>query len=83
MLHTLPASYQASADPRYESMISSEAVECEKVNWSTCKCEDANKNQHPLTLRTVNTLPKYRSKSSSTLPYIHSILLTIVYALIH
>lgn len=78
MLHTLPASYQASADPRYESMISTKTANCGKIDWKTCECKDSDKKTNPLTNpHKLSTRVAHKSLSSSTLPYIHSILVIL------
>ena len=75
MLHTLPASYQVSADPRFESMIDSKTLNCQKINWKTCKCEDSE---------TTNRQTRQESTDSGSIrKNINSILAIITYTLIH
>ena len=42
LLKTLPVSYQAQEDPRFDELDES-VRQCDKVNMVTCKCEDNEK----------------------------------------
>lgn len=88
LLKTLPVSYQAQEDPRFDELDES-VRQCDKVNMVTCKCEDNEKlkpRYDPRTFpemhlahniaRTVRTDEKTNNSAKSVVSFLLTIVIT-------